>query len=134
MSPTLHEDIGKLILRVTVGGLLLLHGVFKLLNGIDGIKGAIASHGVPDLIGYGVYVGEFVAPILVILGLFARVGAGLIVINMLVAVGLAHLNDVAALNQYGGYRLELEAFFLFGALAVALLGAGRLSAGGGRFN
>ena len=58
----------------------------------------------------------------------------LIVIDILVAIGLTQLAYVAALNQSGGYRLELEALFLFGGLAVALLGAGRLSIGGGRFN
>lgn len=130
----MQEDIGRLVLRIAVGGLLLLHGMFKLLNGIDGIKGAVTAHGVPEFAAYGVYLGELAGPILVILGLFARIGAALIVISMLVAIGLGHLADVAALNQYGGYRLELEALFLFGGLAVALLGAGRLSVGGGRFN
>jgi putative oxidoreductase len=128
------DDIGKLIVRLSTGGLLLLHGVNKLLNGIDGIKAAITAHGLPEVIAYGVYIGEIVAPVLVLLGLFARIGGGLIVLNMLVAIGLAHLADVAALNQYGGYRLELEAFFLTGGLAVALLGAGRLSVGGGPLN
>jgi putative oxidoreductase len=130
----MREDIGRLVLRIAIGGLLLLHGMFKLLNGIDGIKGAVTTHGIPEFAAYGVYLGEIVGPILVILGLFARIGGALIVIDILVAIGLARLADVAALNQYGGYRLELEALFLFGGLAIALLGAGRLSVGGGRFN
>jgi putative oxidoreductase len=128
------DDIGKLIARLSTGGLLLLHGVNKLLNGIDGIKAAITAHGLPEVVAYGVYIGEIVAPVLVLLGLFARVGGGLIVVSMLCAIGLAHIADVAALNQYGGYRLELEAFFLTGGLAVALLGAGRISVGGGPLN
>lgn len=128
------NDAGRLVLRVAVGGLLLLQGVFKILNGVSGIEGAIVGHGLPGFIAYGVYAGEVVGPIMVILGFFARVGAALIVVNMLVAVGLAHMNDIAALNAYGGYRLEVEAFFLLGAIAVGLLGAGKLSVGGGRYN
>lgn len=130
----MQDDIGKLILRVSVGGLVLLHGINKLLNGIDGIKTAVTAHGLPEAVAYGVYVGEIVAPVLVIVGLFARVGGALIVANMLVAIGLVHMADIAALNAQGGYQLELQALFLFGGLAVVLLGAGRLSVGGGRFN
>jgi putative oxidoreductase len=55
---------------------------------------------------------------------------------MLVAVGLVHTSQLVGLNQQGGYGLELQAMYLFGALAVALLGAGRFSLGGidGRWN
>jgi putative oxidoreductase len=130
----MQEDIGKLVLRISVGGLLLLHGINKLLNGIDGIKAAVGSHGVPDALAYGVYLGEIIGPVLVILGLFARVGGALIVINMLAAIGIAHMSEIAHINQFGGYQLELESLFLFGGLSVALLGAGRLSVGGGQFN
>ena len=38
LSCILNEDIGKLILRVSIAGLMLFHGFFKLFNGIDGIK------------------------------------------------------------------------------------------------
>jgi putative oxidoreductase len=133
-SAIMLDDIGKLVLRVTVGGLLLLHGINKLLNGIDGIEAAVVAHGMPAFVGYGVFIGEIVAPVLVIVGLFARIGAGLMVVNMLVAVALMHLPDLAAINQQGGYQLELQAFYLFGSLAVALLGAGRMSVGGGPLN
>ncbi len=124
------EDIGKLVLRLSVGGLLLLHGIHKLLGGIAPIKHMVASHGVPEMLAYGVYAGEIAAPVLVILGLLSRLGGGLIVVNMIVAVLLAQAGSILALNGAGGYALELEAFYLFGGLAVALLGAGRLSVGG----
>ena len=129
----MQEDLGKLILRVTVGGLLLLHGMHKLLNGIAPIKAMVAAHGLPDAISYGVYLGEIVGPVMVILGLFSRIGAGLIVVNMIMAVVLSGASLVG-LNPMGGLGLELEAFYLFGALSVALLGAGRYSIAGGRWN
>ncbi|HEX2591200.1 MAG TPA: DoxX family protein [Rhizomicrobium sp.] len=133
-SAIMLDDIGKLVLRVTVGGLLLLHGINKLLNGIDAIETALLAHGVPAFVAYGVFVGEIVAPVAVIVGLFARIGAGVMVINMLAAVSLMHLPDLTAINQHGGYQLELQAFYLFGSLAVVLLGAGRMSVGGGPLN
>jgi putative oxidoreductase len=130
----MQDDLGKLILRVTVGALLLLHGVHKMLTGIAGIETMVTAHGLPSALAYGVYLGEIVGPVMVILGLFARVGAGLIVINMIMAVVLAGMGSIAALNPSGGYALELEAFFLLGAVSVALLGAGRYSVAGGRWN
>jgi putative oxidoreductase len=128
------EDFGKLVLRLTLGVLLLFHGVHKVLDGIPDIKQMVAAHGLPDLLANGVYLGEVVGPILVILGLFARVGGFLIAVNMIVAVLLAGMAHLLSLNAFGGYALELEAFYLFGGLAVMLLGAGRIGIGGGRWN
>ena len=130
------EDIGKLVLRVSVGVLILLHGISKLQNGIGGIEGMLESHGLPTLLAYGVYLGEVVGPVLVIIGLFTRVGAVLMVGNMAVAFTLVHMQELFSLGQMGGWALELQGMFLFGSIAIALLGAGRYSAGGnnGRFN
>jgi putative oxidoreductase len=130
------DDIGKLVLRVSVGVLILLHGIFKLQNGIGGIAGMLSGHGLPAFLAYGVYLGEVVGPVLVTVGLFTRIGALLIVGNMLVAFGLAHMQELFSLGQMGGWALELQGMFLFGSVAIALLGAGRYSVGGinGRFN
>jgi putative oxidoreductase len=130
----MREDLGKLILRVTVGALLLFHGVHKLLNGIAPIKAMLAARNVPEALSYGVYLGEIAGPILLVLGAFSRIGAALVAVNMAVAVALAGTSRLMAFSPMGGYALELEAFFLFGALAVLFLGAGRLSLGGGRWN
>ena len=42
-----NADLGKLIIRLTLGGLMLFHGIAKLLNGIGFIEGELASHGLP---------------------------------------------------------------------------------------
>jgi len=130
------DDAGKLILRLTVGILLLMHGLFKLTNGIGGIAGMVSAHGWPAFFAYGVYVGEVIAPILLILGLFTRVGALLVVVNMVAAILLAHTGQLGQITESGGWRLELQGLYLFGALAIALLGAGRysLTGSGGRYN
>ncbi|SRR5579885_601310 len=126
----MQGDLGKLVLRLTVGVLLLFHGVNKLLNGIGDIEQVISSHGLPDVLAYGVYLGEVAGPVLVILGLFSRIGGLLIVADMVVAVLLEGMGNLLVINQFGGYALELECFYLFCGLSVALLGAGRYSIGG----
>ncbi|MBH2043544.1 MAG: DoxX family protein [Comamonadaceae bacterium] len=127
------NDLGKLVLRLTLGILLLLHGIAKLASGADGIAGMVASHGLPGALGYLVYVGEVLAPLLLIVGLWTRPAALVVVVNMVVAIVLAHMGQLGQLGKSGGWALELQGFFLFTALAVALLGAGRFSLGG-RFN
>ncbi len=124
------EDLGKLVLRLTLGVLLLFHGTHKILTGIGPIRDMIGSHHLPDFLAYFVYLGEVAAPVLIIIGLLTRIGGLLVVINMIVAVLLAHTTMLTGTNDQGGYLLELQAFYLFSGLAVALLGAGRFSIGG----
>lgn len=130
------DDAGKLVLRLTVGVLILLHGISKLLNGVGGIAGMLADMGLPTFLAYGVYLGEVVGPLLVIFGLYTRLGAVLMIGNMVVALALVHRAELFSIGPMGGWAIELQALFLFGTVAIALLGAGRMSVGGlhGRFN
>jgi putative oxidoreductase len=121
------DDIGKLILRLTVGILMLLHGISKITGGVTGIEKMLQGIGMPSYFALGAYVGEVLAPLLVIIGFYSRVGAALIVVNMLFAVGLAHRADVFLLDKSGGWALELQGFFLFTALALMFTGPGRIS-------
>jgi len=105
--------------------LMLLHGVAKVSGGVGGIGGMLQSAGLPAALAYGAYVGEVLAPLLVIIGFYARIGALIMVVNMLFAIGLAHMKDIFLLTKSGGWAIELQAFFLFTALAVALIGPGR---------
>ena len=122
-----NENAGKLILRLTVGLLMLFHGVAKLIHpdSLDFIRMGLSGLGLPELLAYGVYVGEVLAPLLLVAGVFSRWGGMLIVVNMLFAIGLAHTGDLFALTDHGGYRLELQMFYLLGGLAVMFLGSGR---------
>ena len=126
------EDAGKLVLRVVIGVLILLHGIAKLRFGLGDVATSLARAGLPAAIGYLVYVGEVIAPLLLILGWWARVGALLVAANMAVALVLGHWGHIFQVEGHGGLLLEVQFMFLFGALAVALLGAGRFSLGGAR--
>ena len=130
------EDLGKLLLRIALGVLILFHGVSKLVHGLDAVGGAVAAAGLPAFVGYGVYLGEVVAPVLLLLGLWTRVAAVVVAINMLAVFALVHYTQIATLGVGGGWALELQGMYLLAALAIALLGAGRYSVGGthGRWN
>ncbi len=136
MSSSTCDDLGKLVLRLVLGILILLHGLAKLRFGIGGVEGMLAAHGMPAFLAWGVYVGEIIAPIFLILGIYTRLGGLLVVINMVVAICLAHTSQLTKLGNAGGWALELQGMYLFGALAVLLLGAGAYGLGGrnGRWN
>ena len=120
-----NADLGKLIIRQTLGGLMLFHGIAKLINGIGFIEGQLASHGLPAFLAFGVYIGEIVAPLMVILGYQTRIGALIIVFNMIVAIALVHGHQLLSLSSNGGWALELQGFFLFTAIALMFLGPGK---------
>ncbi|RPI43555.1 MAG: DoxX family protein [Betaproteobacteria bacterium] len=129
-------DVGRLILRLALGVLILMHGIDKVMSGPAGLVGLVEKSGLPGFVAYGVYVGEVIAPLMLIAGWWTRLAALVVAVNMVVAVALVHMDDLLALTNNGGWALELQAMYLFTALAVALLGAGRFSVGGarGRFN
>lgn len=123
------EDLGKLVLRAALALLLLFHGVTKLIGGVGFITGMLAKAGLPPAIAYLVYIGEVVAPLMILLGFWTRPAALVVAINMIVAVLLAHTAQFFTMTQTGGWALELQGLYFAGAIAIALLGAGRYSIG-----
>jgi putative oxidoreductase len=126
----LTVNLGRLVLRVGLGALLLFHGVAKIHRGIEGIVDRVGGAGLPSSLAYLVYVGEVVAPVLLIVGLWSRAAAVIVAVNMIVAVWLAHPSQLWELGRGGGWALELQAFYFFSAVAIMLLGAGKFSVGG----
>ena len=124
---TVYEDVGKLVLRLTLGVLMLFHGIAKLRNGVSGIEGLLESHGVSGLFAYGAFVGELLAPFLLLVGLYTRVAAVFIALHMIVAVALSHASQLADFTQNGGWALELQGFFFLTAISIFLIGPGRFS-------
>jgi putative oxidoreductase len=121
-----NESAGKLILRIVLGVTVLLHGIHKLTGGVDWLDGMLVNEGLPTFFKYGVYVGEVIAPLLLIAGWYSRIGAWLIAVNMLFAIGLTSGSDLFAINpKSGGLVIELEYVYMFTAIALGLLGPGR---------
>ena len=132
----MDEDHGKLILRLMLGVLTLFHGIDKVIGGIEGIMGRFENIGLPGAIAYLVYLGEVMAPIFVVIGYWTRLAAFIVAGNMVVAILIAHSGDLLGLTPNGGYRLELQFFFLLSSIAIIALGAGRYGVGGthGKWN
>ncbi len=124
---SLDADTGKLIVRLSVGGLMLFHGIAKIMHpgSLDFIGGMLAGYSLPAVLAYGVYIGEVLAPLMVIVGYKARIGGLLIAVNMLFAIVLAHTGDFFSLSEHGGWMIELQMFYLLSAVAVVFLGSGR---------
>jgi putative oxidoreductase len=121
----MSDDVGKLVLRLTLGILVLLHGIAKVKSGVGSLAPMVEGMGLPAWFTYAVYLGEIIGPIMVIIGFYARVGAFLIFVNMLFAIGLAHRPEIFTMGKQGGWALELQGMFLFTALALMLMSPGR---------
>lgn len=119
------NDIAKLILRLTVGVMVLFHGVDKIINGISGVKHLTVNAGLPEFLAYGVYVGEIVVPILILLGVYARVASLVLALNMLVAIFLAYGGSLFALGKHGAPSFELPFLYLIMSIVIFMIGSGK---------
>jgi putative oxidoreductase len=129
------DDIGKLLLRLVLGILILFHGISKVLHGPGFILQVVTGAGLPAAFGYLVYIGEIVAPLMLIFGVYARAGGLIVAINMVVAILLVHTKQFFTLNDTGGWALELQGMYLGTAIVIFLLGAGRFRVGpAGKWN
>ncbi|KOC89248.1 DoxX family protein [Winslowiella iniecta] len=120
-----HPDFGKLLLRLTFGILLLFHGAAKIQHGVGWIASMLAAHGLPGFIAYGAWIGEIVAPVMVIIGLMTRPAAFVIAVNMVVATLLVKTGAFWSRTDVGAWALETEALYFFGGVIIMLLGAGK---------
>lgn len=127
MNSRLGNSIGLLILRLTMGILMILHGYGKIIGGVEGISGSLIDRGLPGFIAFGVYVGEIIAPLLMIVGYRTRLAAMIFTFNMLVAALLAHSNDIFALTERGTWAIETLGLFFMGGLTLVFTGGGKLA-------
>ncbi len=104
---------------------MLLHGIAKLVHGLDFIKGMLGSMGLPSFIAYGVLVGEVLAPIAIIAGFRTRIAAAIFAFNCIVAIAMAHAGQLFSMSEHGGWAVELLGLYLFGAVALFFTGAGK---------
>lgn len=120
-------DVGLFILRLSIGGLMLFHGMNKIFYGTEQVEGILLRAGMPVFFSFGVFLGEVLAPIMLILGLKVRLAGFLLATDMLIATMLAHAGDFNKMNEIGGWMLELNALYFLGAVAIIFLGSGRIA-------
>jgi len=125
-----NPDWGILFLRLGVGFVFLMHGIGKLFGigpfaaGVQGVSGFLSSIGVPasTFFAWIVAIGEPLAGLLLILGAFTSLAALYLILQMIIALALVHLPG-------GFYETagELPLLLLLGALAILLLGPGKIA-------
>jgi len=126
------EDTGKLILRLTTAGLILFHGISKIIHGITMIGGAVTAYHLPGFVAYGVYAGEVVAPLFIIAGAWTRIASLVVAFNMVMAILLEAHRNVFVIQRTGAWGLEAEAFYLLTALVIFFLGSGKYAVAPGK--
>ena len=120
-----QNDVGLLMIRLIIAGPMFLYGIGKVLNGIDFIKSMLAEFGMPQFIAYGVYAGEIIAPILIMIGLRTRIAGLVFAFNCLTIILLSQTNNIFRLNDFGGWAIELLAIYMVVSAALFFTGAGR---------
>jgi putative oxidoreductase len=128
--PFQSDTLGKLVLRLSLGILMSLHGISKVMNPgrtLETMNGLLTTAGLPTYLAYGVFIGEVLAPVMIILGVYSRIGGLIVVINMIFAVLLAHSPQLLSLTKTGGWALELQGFYLLTGLALFFLGSGKIA-------
>jgi putative oxidoreductase len=115
---------------------MLPHGFFKIKNGLRFIESLLEGLGLPYWLAPSVFLGELVAPVLLLLGFGTRIAGLTLALTMLGAITLAHMHELTLFSpQGGGWSIEINVLFLTNGLVLALLGPGRwsLSRGQGPF-
>ena len=115
-------DIGLLIFRLGIAGLMLTHGTPKLIRFFGSEEITFADPlGLGQVFTFSFAVfAEFICAVLVLLGLGTRLAVIPLILTMGVAALLVHASD--------GFRVqELPLLFLFGFLLLFFTGSGKYS-------
>src|SRR5689334_12165813 len=124
--PPQRLALGMTILRIVIGIVFIVHGAQKLfVFGIGGVTSGFQQMHIPlaTVAAPGVAILEFVGGIALVIGLFTRIAAILLAIDMIGAIMFVHGRNGFFLPM--GYEF---AFSLMGAcIALAVAGAGEYS-------
>ena len=142
-APRSALDFALLVLRLAGVGLAVFHGWAKLsalVSGTSRFHEGLAAMGLPFPVAmaWAAALGETVGGLLVAIGLFTRVAAGVCAIAMFVAAFLRHHAHHYLLGKLGLYTVTAESAKAWGNPELALLYLGVFVAlalaGGGRFS
>lgn len=122
-----NQHIGILILRVSIAFTMLIYGITKLIIGIDYISDLMAQFGLPSFLSYGVFIGEIIAPILIIIGYRTKLAGLILALNCLIATLMSQLPNLLKLNAFGGWEVGLLFIYTFFGISLFFTGAGKYS-------
>lgn len=120
-----NYDLALLLLRIVTGGLMLPHGLFKILNGHGKIEAMLMAKGLPGWLWIGVPFTEVLAPICLICGIFSRLSGLMLVAVMLFSLYLTTGWAAFTFGKSGGLSGELNFLFLVNGLVLFMTGPGK---------
>jgi putative oxidoreductase len=118
-----NSDVGLLIVRIALGGIIFFHGFHKITHGIADQYQILADNGIPGVFIYFVYVSEVLAPVLIVLGIFTRLSSLAIIVTMIVV--FYALPFPIGIDEHGAMNIESQLYFLLLAVALFFTGPGR---------
>ena len=130
------DDVGRLIVRLTLGLVMFPHGAQKLLGWFGGhgfletLQFFTSQLGLPAVVVFLVVLAEFFGSLALITGFLGRLGAFGILCVMLGAIFLVHLPNGFFMNWYGtqkGEGIEYHILAIGMALAILVKGSGAFS-------
>jgi len=129
------QPLALLVLRVVIGVIMIAHGYSKVFGGFSHVIDMVQHIGFPGWMAYVLAATEFLGGMLMIAGLFTRVEAVAMLIDMSVAIWKIHWHN--GLKGPGGVEFPLAvaaiafALIFFGAGSISIDGALRGGGGGG---
>ncbi len=117
------QPLALLVMRLTLGAVMLGHGYLKVFGGLQHHAQFVQSLGLPAWTGYVSSFTEFFGAILILLGLFTRVAAIGICIDLCVAIAKVHIHK--GMMGPGGYEFPLALATL--AFGLIFFGAGPIA-------
>lgn len=122
MKSSTTYNFALLFLRLAFSGMLITHGIPKLLKLVSGdfsFADPIGIGSAPSLI--LAVLCEVLFPILIIIGYKTRLASIPVIITMGIASFIVHANDAFLVKEMG-------VLYLIGFIVIALLGSGKYSA------
>ena len=102
------NNFGLLLLRLNVGGLMLFHGIAKAMGGYTFIEKMLENIGLPSFIAWFSVAAELIGSIMIVLGIWTRAAATIMVGNMVVAILMTHATHIFSIDATtGGWAIEL---------------------------
>ena len=117
------QPLALLALRIVLGIIMIAHGYPKVSGGLSEHVHHVSNLGLPGWLAYCSAAAEFFGGILLLVGLFTRIAALAILINMSVAIWKVHWKN--GLLGNGGYQFPLALAAI--AFALIFLGAGPIA-------
>lgn len=132
------SSLGLFFLRLIFGSSFLLHGFHKVQNlhsSLEGIKNLLIEAKIPDFLAYGVFIGEVLAPLFIIIGFYTRISSAIVFFNCLVILYVTQIKVLAfdqvlnifTLGSRGEFANELVFLYIACSLCLIFTGSGKIA-------